>query len=290
MWNNKLDIYEKEWLDVVFSARNTTYGAYDLRKNAASATNKALFIVTGVVALLIGGKITYDHMPKSVDPVTTYAEMPLVLTEEINIPEEKEEEIIIPQEKAVQKIAQDQPAIDLVRFVEPEVTDSRKVTEDVATQEDMKDKMTARISLKKVSGGSFIARGEFGPTNQEGNMTGNTSGELYGGVSNSDALFEQVEVMPEPPGGMSAFVQWVGKSYNYPDAALQQGIKGSVLVSFVVERDGSLTDLKIVRDLRYGTGEEALRVLRKAKKWSPGIQNGRKVRVSYTLPITLSTI
>lgn len=289
MWNNKLDIYEKEWLDVVFSSRNRLYGAYDLRKNASLATNRALIIVTGVVALLIGTKIAYDKMPKAINLTTPYEERAVVL-DNVTLPDPpKEEEILIPEEKPVQQIAQDPPAIDLIRAVEPIVTAANKAKEEMASQDELKDKMTARITLKKVEGGSYIAKGEFGPTKQEGAMTGVASGAPAGSVDGNE-VFRAVEVMPKPPGGMEAFVQWVGKNYNYPEAALQQGIKGSVVVSFVVERDGSLTDIKVVRDLSFGTGQEAVRVLMKAKKWAPGVQNGRPVRVSYTLPITLSTI
>lgn len=289
MWNNKLDIYEKEWLDVVFSSRNRLYGAYDLRKNASLATNRALIIVTGVVALLIGTKIAYDKMPKAINITAPYEERTVVL-DNVTLPDPpKEEEVLIPEEKPVQQIAQDPPAIDLIRAVEPIVTAANKATEEMASQDELKDKMTARITLKKVQGGSYIAKGEFGPTKQEGAMTGVASGAPAGSVDGNE-VFRAVEVMPKPPGGMEAFVQWVGKNYNYPEAALQQGIKGSVVVSFVVERDGSLTDIKVVRDLSFGTGQEAVRVLMKAKKWAPGVQNGRPVRVSYTLPITLSTI
>ncbi len=289
MWNNKLNIYEKEWLDVVFSSRNRLYGAYDLRKNASLATNRALIIVTGVVALLIGTKIAYDKMPKAINLTAPYEERTVVL-DNVTLPDPpKEEEILIPEEKPVQQIAQDPPAIDLIRAVEPIVTAANKATEEMASQDELKDKMTARITLKKVEGGSYIAKGEFGPTKQEGAMTGVASGAPAGSVDGNE-VFRAVEVMPKPPGGMEAFVQWVGKNYNYPEAALQQGIKGSVVVSFVVERDGSLTDIKVVRDLSFGTGQEAVRVLKKAKKWAPGVQNGRPVRVSYTLPITLSTI
>lgn len=290
MWNNKLDIYEKEWLDVVFSSRNRLYGAYDLRKNASLATNRALIIVTGVVALLIGTKIAYDNMPKTINLTAPYEERTVILDDDqMLLDPPKEEEILIPEEKPVQQIAQDPPAIDLIRAVEPIVTAANKVTEDMASQDELKDKMTARITLKKVEGGSYIAKGEFGPKKQEGAMTGVASGAPVGSVDGNE-IFRAVEVMPNPPGGMEAFVQWVGKNYNYPEAALQQGIKGSVVVSFVVERDGSLTDIKVVRDLSFGTGQEAVRVLKKAKKWAPGVQNGRPVRVSYTLPITLSTI
>ena len=86
---------------------------------------------------------------------------------------------------------------------------------------------------------------------------------------------------------MTAFRKWIGDNYQYPSGAIDAGVKGTVQVSFVVEKDGSLTDIKVVRDLSYGTGQAAINLLKKAKKWSPGIQNGRPVRVAYTLPIRL---
>lgn len=104
----------------------------------------------------------------------------------------------------------------------------------------------------------------------------------------ADQLFQSVEIDPKPPGGMRAFMQYIGKHYDYPQSAIDAGVNGVVQVSFVVERDGSLTDMKIVRDLGYGTGEAAIRVLQSSSKWLPGIQNGRPVRVAYTLPIRLN--
>ena len=95
-------------------------------------------------------------------------------------------------------------------------------------------------------------------------------------------------MQPEPPGGMAAFMKWVGATYEYPAAALENGINGVVEVSFVVEKDGQLTDISVKRDLKYGAGDAAVRLLKKAKKWRPGVQNGRPVRVAYTLPIRLS--
>src|SRR5690606_12238852 len=290
MWNNKLDIYEKEWLDVVFSSRNQTCGAYDLRRQSAAATNKALLTVMFAVALLIGGKYAYDRMPgtTSASPVTL--DVPVIL-EDLIIPETpKEEEVILPAEQPVQKIAQDPPAQDLIRFVEPVITDPNRAVEDVASQDDLRDKMTARLTLKKVDGGSFVAKGEFGPTKELGNITGTATGDPDGDALNNGEPFVSVQVMPEPVGGMAAFVNWVGKNYAYPDRALEQGIKGAVVVSFVVETDGALTDITVLRDIGFGTGDEAIRVLKKAAKWKPGVQNGRHVRVKYTLPIKLSTL
>ncbi len=101
-------------------------------------------------------------------------------------------------------------------------------------------------------------------------------------------LFQSVEIDPKPPGGMRAFMEYIAKNYDYPQEAIDAEVNGQVQLSFVVEHDGSLTDLKIVRDLGYGTGEAAIRVLQSSSKWSPGIQNGRPVRVAYTLPIRLN--
>lgn len=102
-------------------------------------------------------------------------------------------------------------------------------------------------------------------------------------------IFTSVEVLPKFPGGEAAFGKFIQKYYKYPQAATEQGISGKVYTQFVVEKDGSLTDIKVVRDLGMGTGAEAVRVLKKMPKWEPGIQNGRPVRVAYTLPIALST-
>lgn len=102
-------------------------------------------------------------------------------------------------------------------------------------------------------------------------------------------VFTSVEVSPEPPGGMKAFREYIGRNFVYPEAAVKNKVNGTVEVSFVVEADGRLTDIKVLRDLAHGTGEEALRVMSTAGKWMPGIQNGRPVRTAYTLPIRLAT-
>jgi protein TonB len=93
-------------------------------------------------------------------------------------------------------------------------------------------------------------------------------------------------VKPDFPGGIEKFYKFVGNNYRTPE---EEGLKGKVYVTFVVEKDGSLTDIKVVRDIGYGTGTEAVRVLKKCPKWNPGEQNGKKVRVQYSLPITIQS-
>ncbi|NNT70594.1 hypothetical protein HKT18_00050 [Flavobacterium sp. IMCC34852] len=93
-----------------------------------------------------------------------------------------------------------------------------------------------------------------------------------------------IEVKPEFPGGLNEFYKYIGKNYKTPNV---KGLKGKVFVTFVIEKDGSLSDIKVIRDIGLGTGEEAIRVLKECPKWIPGEQNGQKVRVMYALPISI---
>ena len=97
--------------------------------------------------------------------------------------------------------------------------------------------------------------------------------------------FVSIANPPTYPGGIEQFYKFLGNNIKYPSAAIDNEIQGNVHVSFTVEKDGSLTDLKIERKLGFGTDEEALRVLKIAKRWNPGMQNGRPVRVKYNVPI-----
>ncbi len=100
-----------------------------------------------------------------------------------------------------------------------------------------------------------------------------------------EMVFSKVDAVPSFPGGLQAFGKFLGGNLNYPKAAKDAKIEGRVYAQFVVEKDGSLTDIKIVRGIGYGCDEEALRVIAISPKWNPGVQNGEKVRVSYTVPI-----
>jgi protein TonB len=93
-----------------------------------------------------------------------------------------------------------------------------------------------------------------------------------------------VEVHPEFPGGIKNFYAFVAKNYKMPN---EEELKGIVFVIFVVEKDGSLTDIKIFKDIGFETGKEAIRVLKLSPKWKPAELNGKKVRCSYSLPIIL---
>ena len=104
----------------------------------------------------------------------------------------------------------------------------------------------------------------------------------------SGPIFTAVEKNPQFVGGITAFYRFLTSNIRYPEAMRKNNIQGKVFLTFVIERDGSLSDIKSLRDVGYGSGEEAIRVLSISPKWEPGIQNGRAVRVQYTVPISFA--
>lgn len=98
---------------------------------------------------------------------------------------------------------------------------------------------------------------------------------------------EEIEVQPEFPGGSAKLLSFISKNFEYSEDMKENELKGKVIVSFIIERNGNLTNLKVIRSIGYGTDNEAMRVVTKMPKWLPGEQNGKKVRCSYLIPITI---
>lgn len=105
---------------------------------------------------------------------------------------------------------------------------------------------------------------------------------------NTEQIFQVVEENPEFPGGLEALRHFFQKNIQYPASAKEAGAHGKVFLNFVVEKDGSLTDIKLLKGLGFGCDEEALRVMQLMPKWNPGKQSGEAVRVKYNLPIQFS--
>jgi protein TonB len=98
-------------------------------------------------------------------------------------------------------------------------------------------------------------------------------------------IFTVVESMPEFPGGMGALMTYLAKNIKYPPLAKESGIQGKVFINFVVEPDGSISNVKVLRGIGGGCDEEAVRVVKNMPKWKPGMQRGKPVRVSFNLPV-----
>lgn len=97
---------------------------------------------------------------------------------------------------------------------------------------------------------------------------------------------EEVDVKPEYPNGTQAFYQFIAKNYLAPE---KSGLKGKVLLTFVIEKDGSINEIKILHDIGYGTGDEAVRVMKKSLNWIPAQKDEKPVRVLFKFPITIAS-
>ena len=104
-------------------------------------------------------------------------------------------------------------------------------------------------------------------------------------VTDEEEIFQVVEEMPEFPGGMEKLLEYLSRNIKYPTIAQEQGIQGRSVIEFVVNKDGSIVDPKVVRSLHPKCDEEAMRVIKAMPKWKPGKQRGKPVRVKYTVPV-----
>ncbi len=260
----KLDIYKQKWIDMVFEGRNKAYGAYVLRKENPKVTLIALLIGSSVFAgLLALPMINWSSSDDAEQEKVTMVDMAKI---DIPPPVEEVKPLIPPPPPPPPA-----PKVDEVKFVKPKVVEKEKVVEEIKTIEELKDKNVGAKDIKGRDDGKIVIDAPSG------------EGEKDVKIVEDNTVYQAVEVKPDFPGGLQKFYDFVGKNYRAPE----EDIKGSVYVQFVVEKDGSLTDIKVMRDLGYGTGAEAIRVLKKSPRWKPGIQNGRPVRVLYSLPIKI---
>ena len=116
-------------------------------------------------------------------------------------------------------------------------------------------------------------------------FTVNTTAVAQNKKAANDKVYEKAEVMPEFPGGEQAMMDFVANNVKYPKEAMEKEISGRVLVSFVVEKDGSINETEVVKGIGGGCDEEAVRVVKAMPKWKPGKEKGKAVRVSFMLPI-----
>lgn len=259
----KLDLLKNQWLEIVFEGRNKLYGAYELRKTNGKTTLRSLIIGGVIFIFLVSIPVLANLIPDNNDDAVLDQKITTVKLP----PKEKPKENLPPPPPPP-------PKVDQVKFVKPVVAKAEEVTEEPPKVEEIKDKKTGAETIKGDPDAELTVEPVGnGPSQvvEEDNSIYNTAG---------------IEVKPDFPGGLEKFYKFVGKNFQVPE---EEGLKGKVFVTFVVEKDGSLTDIKVVRDIGYGTGKEAIRVLKACPKWNPGEQNGKKVRVLYSLPITIQS-
>ncbi|MEO3407891.1 energy transducer TonB [Mucilaginibacter sp. CAU 1740] len=271
----KFDLYKNEWLDLVFDHRNKNYGAYELRNTYAKTLNRAMAIAFSAVTVLSIATIVFKAHGKDVDkrPET----MIDVKLTQLPPPPKKEDRIVEPKAEPA-KPAKAAPATPTIKYTIPKVVpDDDKTAIDPPTKAEL-DKSVIGPETVKSDGPGAIDPG----LSQGGHTDGPGVTEDNGVHSTGEVL----EVMPEPVGGAAAWAKFLQKNLRFPPAAQDAGVSGKVFMSFVVEKDGSLSNIKVDRGAGYGFDEEATRVLKLAKAWKPGVQNGQNVRVRYSIPIS----
>jgi len=264
--------------DIVFEGRNKAYGAFVLRRLynqhlvRAALTAFSLFLLLVSIPLLINRiwpTAIADVLPQT--PTTSFPEIIDVVLPSTAQPVESAPPAAIvvtpPQELIPTHVVSD----DQVKPLPVEELPSIELT----------DGTLGDIAREGVLGGS--ATGVVGAT---GTATVGTSDSGRSVAAAPAQPFEYAEVMPAFAGGQDALRKFMQKNLRYPSQALSNGIAGKVYVSFVVNTDGSISNVQITKGLGFGLDEEAMRVVRKMPVWTPGRQNSHPVPVRYTMPIT----
>ncbi|KRB57392.1 energy transducer TonB [Flavobacterium sp. Root186] len=270
----KLSIYENKWIDLVFENKNKEYGAYQLRQENSKTTVTALFMALllitalGSLSMLLNKFRTHKNIPEPT--VISCPITPIVLP---NIVKPKTTQPIAPP---VQSTAPAAP-ITSSQLTNPVIVPTDQATQTIAANVDNTPHVDNAV-------------GTDGPGTNV--LPGNTGGEIGDPplVDNGTNIIttKDLDKLPEFPGGIKKFYTYVGNNFTKPELDAEKTLR--VYISFVIEKDGTMTDIIVKNDPGYGMGKEAVRVLKSLKtKWAPGILAGKPVRTAYNLPITIQT-
>ena len=269
---SKLSIYETGWINLVFQDRNKEYGAYQLRMESTKTALTALFMVVLLLSGLFSIPVvmTYMNPNKEIiitipEPISTVVQLTEIIPNELqpkeSLPKIKTKNVDIPVTSAA--------------IVNPEIVKTTEANQDVAKNTDY-----TTVTNTTSEGTGIIG---LNPTSSTGNSTATSPPIDLGNTIVSSVTLDK---LPEFPGGISKFYNYVGNNFEKQEIDGSESIR--VYVSFVIERDGSMTDIQVKKDPGYGLGKEAVRVLKSLKtKWSPGMIDGKAVRTAYNLPITV---
>ena len=270
---SKIDLIDNSWVDLVFEGKNHSYGAYRLRKNTGKRNLASIIIVLVAIVVIMAAvwaKIAIENaMPKKV-AITTDVELSQLAKKKEAKVERKEPVKIEMEQKVVEKVKSS------VKFTAPVI----KKDEDVAPEDELKSQDD--LAKTAVAFGSFDVKG----TDEAAGEVLKAKEVIAQEKPVEEKVFDVVEQMPQFPGGDAALFEYLSTHIKYPTIAEENGVQGRVIVTFVVERDGSITDVKVGKSVDPSLDKEASRVVAGMPKWIPGKQNGSAVRVKYTVPVT----
>ncbi|AFK04262.1 TonB family protein [Emticicia oligotrophica DSM 17448] len=254
--------------DIVFEQRNKDYGAYEIRTNYSQNLNRALFIGVGCFGLMLLTNFIFARQKDKTEDIVT------VDLNAQRLPDEPLPALEKPKEEEPPKPVEQ---VKSIAFLVPEVVEE---TDNEIPPPDYNSMENAIISNKTQDGVETDEIAAAPPT--EIKTTEKAIIEL---PEEDNTAFLTVEVQPSFIGGNSEMYKFLSKNLKYPSAAQRANIQGKVFLSFIVEKDGSITDIETMKGIGFGCDEEAIRVVKLMPKWIAGKQNGRNVRVKFTIPV-----
>ncbi|MGM9853267.1 MAG: energy transducer TonB [Muribaculaceae bacterium] len=276
-----VDLSSKEWTDLVFEGKNKEYGAYTLRSGSVKRHNIAVICVLSVLAVIL---ILLILIAKGVFKTAE---------DDMNVDAGKEAVTIAQaadDEEEIEDIPLEIPDEPEPVQEEEEVTATQQVTEVVIKNEINEDKKVKDVDQLLENTSDFGSKDHEGVEDSRKEIVKEKVVEEAPKPvvkkDNAPVNMAIVEQKPMFPGGEAAMYKWLGDQIQYPAAASEEGVQGRVVVQFIVEENGSISHVNVVRGKHPALDAEALRVVKKMPKWNPGRNNGQPVRVIYNLPVT----
>lgn len=276
---SKVDIISREWCDLVFESRNKSYGAYELRSKAGKRHLLALIDILIGIAVIAGIIFTYSAAKQAITAsMGGESEMVTELSQLKKDEPKKEEKKVEVQKEEPQQQVQKVAVKESIAFTVPEIVDQ--------VDESKKLKNQDELNRSNIS----IATQDYHGDSKDGiNIDDLRDNQTPGGSSAPQEeevkVHTIVEVMPTFPGGEAALLKYVNSNIKYPSISQEQDVQGVVLLRFVVLEDGRVGDVVVQKSLDKHCDAEAIRVVKTLPRFIPGKQQGKAVRVWFTLPI-----
>lgn len=267
---SQTSIFEKRWLDLVFEGKNKAYGAYQLRlENPRTTMLAMLYALLAVGGLTGGGLVLSSFGNKPSENTLPPVENDTIVVVDIDYPKPPAEPIV------------PKPPVDAPPSTSEPIEDWR--TDPVVAPPD--NTTVDPIDVPPATTPSEPGSGTTTATTTEGGSTGGTA-TTDSGTETGAVTTAMLDRQPMFPGGMQELYKYVANNFEKPDVDDAAAIR--IFVSFVIEKDGSMTDIIVKNKPGAAFEKEAVRVLKSLrKKWTPGVKNGQPMRVMYTLPITI---
>jgi protein TonB len=255
----KVNIFTSEWCNLVFEGKNKEYGAYELRQR--SSKRHAIAILLSVSVFTLG--VSAPVLLKRISPETKWK-----ITEVTGISNIEE--------------AKPEPMKPIEEIKLPEVRRTIQFTPPEVTNDDL-DQAAAPVIDELISSNAAISTATV-----DGSDDADAPLPDFSIVEKEPDPIVFASQMPEFPGGDEARIEFLNNNLRYPSIATEMGISGRVTLQFVVEKDGHIDRIKVIRGLGGGCDEEALRVIKLMPKWKPGMQDGKCVPVYFTFPVVFA--